>query len=315
MFNFFLRRILTTIPILLFITIAVFAIMHVLPGDPALIILGEEANPQSREALRERMGLNLPFHTQYLNWLGGILKGDFGRSLVDNTPVIRAVKHAFPVTLQIAIISLTISILIGVPLGVLSAIRRGGILDAISSAIALSAISIPAFWAALLLMYFVSLQLGWLPSSGFARIGEAGFWTSVSHSILPATALALRPIGVFMRMTRSSMLEVINSDYIRTAHAKGVSARNVNIRHALRNALIPLFTLIGLQFSGLLGGVVVIDTIYAIPGFGRLIYSAFLRFDFVMMQSLIFLFALIVITINLLTDLSYSILDPRIRYS
>lgn len=315
MFNFFLRRILTTIPILLFITIAVFAIMQVLPGDPALIILGEEANPQAREALRERMGLNLPFHTQYLNWLGGILKGDFGRSLVDNTPVSRAIKHAFPVTLQIAIISLTIAILVGVPLGVLSAIRRGGILDTISSAIALSAISIPAFWAALLLMYFVSLQLGWFPSSGFARINEAGFWKSISHSILPAIALALRPIGVFMRMTRSSMLEVINSDYIRTAHAKGVSARDVNIRHALRNALIPLFTLIGLQFSGLLGGVVVIDTIYAIPGFGRLVYSAFLRFDFVMMQSLIFLFALIVITINLLTDLSYSILDPRIRYS
>lgn len=314
MLNFFLRRLFTTIPILLFITISVFSIMQVLPGDPALIILGEESNPQAREALRERMGLNRPLHTQYLSWLGGILQGDFGRSLVDNTPVSRAIGHAFPVTLQIAVISLIISILVGVPLGVISAIKRGGIIDTISSAIALSSISIPAFWAALLLMYFASLQLGWFPSSGFSRLSD-GFWVSIQHSILPAVALALRPIGVFMRMTRSSMLEVIQSDYIRTARAKGVSQPAVNVRHALRNALIPLFTLIGLEFSGLLGGVVVIDTIYAIPGFGRLIYSAFLRFDFVMMQSLIFLFALIVIGINLLTDLSYSILDPRIRYS
>ena len=163
-------------------------------------------------------------------------------------------------------------------------------------------------------MYFVALQLGWFPSSGFVRWSEDPL-QSLQHSILPATALALRPIGVFMRMTRGSMLEVINSDYIRTARAKGVSTASVNLRHALRNALIPLFTLIGLEFSSLMGSVVVIDTLFAVPGFGRLVYSAFLRSDFTMMQSLMVLFSLIVIAINFLTDISYSLLDPRIRYS
>lgn len=314
MLNFLLRRFVTTIPIILFITVAVFSVMQILPGDPTLTILGEEATPAARAALRERMGLNRPVHIQYLSWFGGILQGDLGRSLVDNTPVVRAVKLAFPVTLQIAIVSLVISISIGVPLGIIAAVKRGGFFDTLSSILALSSISIPAFWAGLLLMYFAALKLGWFPSSGFVRFNENPL-SSLHHSILPAVALALRPIGVFMRMTRSSMLEVIKSDYVRTARAKGVREQTVTMRHALRNALIPLFTLIGLEFSSLLGGVVVIDTVFAVPGFGRLIYSAFLRFDFVMMQSLMVLFAAIVIVTNLLTDISYSFLDPRIRYS
>lgn len=314
MITFLLNRILTTIPIILFITLAVFSVMQVLPGDPTLAILGDEATPQSRAVLRERMGLNRPVHVQYLSWLGGIFTGDLGRSLVDNTPVSRAVSYAFPVTLQIAVVSLLIALVVGVPLGVISAVKRGGIIDAVSSVLALSAISIPAFWAGILLMYFAALQLGWFPSSGFVRLAEDP-WRSLHHSILPATALALRPIGIFMRMTRGSMLEVINSDFVRTARAKGASETAVNLRHALRNALIPLFTLIGLEFSSLMGGVVVIDTLFAVPGFGRLIYSAFLRSDFVMMQSLMVLFALVVIVVNLLTDISYSFLDPRIRYS
>lgn len=314
MFSFLVSRLLTTIPVVLFITLAVFSVMQVLPGDPALAILGEAATPESRAVLRARMGLDRPVHIQYLSWLGNLMVGDLGRSLVDNTPVTRAVSFAFPVTLQIALVSLFIAIIIGVPLGILSAVRRGGIIDVLSSIFALSSISVPAFWAGILLMYFVALQLGWFPSSGFVRWAEDP-WRSLHHSILPATALALRPIGVFMRMTRGSMLEVINSDFVRTARAKGATEGSVNLRHALRNALIPLFTLIGLEFSGLLGGVVVIDTLFAIPGFGRLIYSAFLRSDFVMMQSLMVLFALVVIVINLLTDISYSLLDPRIRYS
>lgn len=314
MLSFLANRVVTTIPIIIFITVAVFSVMQLLPGDPTLAILGDEATPQSRAVLRERMGLNRPVHVQYLTWLGGIFTGDLGRSLVDNTPVTRAVGFAFPVTLQIAIVSLFISISIGVPLGILSAVKRGGFVDALSSIFALSAISVPAFWAGILLMYFAALQLGWFPSSGFVRWADDPI-RSLHHSILPATALALRPIGIFMRMTRGSMLEVINSDFVRTARAKGATEISVNLRHALRNALIPLFTLIGLEFSGLMGGVIVIDTLFAIPGFGRLIYSAFLRSDFVMMQSLMVLFSLIVIVVNLLTDISYSIIDPRIRYS
>ncbi len=314
MLRFLASRLLTTIPIILFITIAVFSVMQVLPGDPALAILGDAATPESRAVLRERMGLDRPMYVQYFSWLGNLMIGDLGRSLVDNTPVTRAVSFAFPVTLQIALVSLFIAIVVGVPLGILAAVRRGGFIDALSSIFALSSISIPAFWAGILLMYFAALQLGWFPSSGFVRFADDP-WRSLHHSILPATALALRPIGIFMRMTRGSMLEVINSDYVRTARAKGASESSVTLRHALRNALIPLFTLIGLEFSGLMGGVIVIDTLFAIPGFGRLIYSAFLRSDFVMMQSLMVLFALVVIVINLLTDLSYSLLDPRIRYS
>lgn len=314
MLNFLLSRVLATIPIILLITAAVFSVMQVLPGDPTLAILGDEATPQSRAVLRERMGLNRPLHVQYFSWLGGIATGDLGRSLVDNTPVKRAVGYAFPVTLQIALVSLLIAIIVGVPLGVLSAVKRGGVADALGSVFALSSISIPAFWAGILLMYFAALQLGWFPSSGFVRFSEDPL-KSLHHSVLPALALALRPIGVFMRMTRGSMLEVINSDFVRTARAKGVAEPQVNLVHALRNALIPLFTLIGLEFSGLMGGVVVIDTLFAIPGFGRLIYSAFLRSDFVMMQSLMVLFSLVVIVVNLLTDISYSFLDPRIRYA
>lgn len=314
MVNFLLNRILSTIPIILFITVAVFSVMQVLPGDPTLAILGDEATPQSRAVLRERMGLDRPLYVQYLTWLGGIATGDLGRSLVDNTPVKRAVSYAFPVTLQIALVALVIAVVIGVPLGILSAVNRGGVFDAIGSIVALSSISIPAFWAGILLMYFAALQLGWFPSSGFVRFAEDPL-RSLHHSILPAIALALRPIGIFMRMTRGSMLEVINSDFVRTARAKGISEPRINLKHALRNALIPLFTLIGLEFSGLMGGVVVIDTLFAVPGFGRLIYSAFLRSDFVMMQSLMVLFSLVVIVVNLLTDISYSLLDPRIRYA
>lgn len=314
MVNFLLNRILSTIPIILFITVAVFSVMQVLPGDPTLAILGDEATPQSRAVLRERMGLDRPLYVQYLTWLGGIATGDLGRSLVDNTPVKRAVSYAFPVTLQIALVALVIAVVIGVPLGILSAVGRGGVFDAIGSIVALSSISIPAFWAGILLMYFAALQLGWFPSSGFVRFAEDPL-RSLHYSILPAIALALRPIGIFMRMTRGSMLEVINSDFVRTARAKGISEPRINLKHALRNALIPLFTLIGLEFSGLMGGVVVIDTLFAVPGFGRLIYSAFLRSDFVMMQSLMVLFSLVVIVVNLLTDISYSLLDPRIRYA
>lgn len=313
MATYILRRLLTTAPIILFITMVVFAVMQVLPGDPAVMILGQESTPAALAALRERLGLNRPMHVQYLSWLGDAVRGDLGRSMIDNVPVSRAIAHALPVTVQITLISLVMALLIGVPAGVVSAVRRGGFADALASFVALSGISIPGFWAALLLMYLFALQLGWLPSSGFVRLADDSL-ASLSSSLLPAVALALRPAGVFMRLTRSSLIEVVKSDYVRTARAKGLGPRRVILRHSLRTALIPLFTVLGVEFSALLGNVVVIDTIFAIPGFGRLIYNAFLRFDFVMMQSLLLIFALLVIAINLLTDLSYSFLDPRIRY-
>lgn len=310
---YIIRRFLTTIPIILFITVIVFIIMNIVPGDPALTLLGQEATPQSLEVMRERMGLNRPLHVQYLSWVGNVARFDLGNSLIDNSPVSRAIKHALPVTIQITLLALVIALLIGVPAGIISATRRGGVADAVASLTALSGISLPGFWAAILLVYLFSLKFHWLPSSGFVRLHE-GPWESLRHSLLPAFALALRPAGIFMRLVRSSMLDVIKSDFVRTARAKGLSELTVTIRHSLRSALIPLFTIVGVEFSALLGNVVVIDTIFAIPGFGRLIYNSFLRFDFVMIQSLLLIFAAAVIFINLLTDLSYSLLDPRIRY-
>ncbi|MFA5552026.1 MAG: ABC transporter permease [Trueperaceae bacterium] len=310
---YLVRRLLSSVPIVILITLVVFMVMQVLPGDPAVMILGTEATPESLAATRERLGLNRPLHVQYLSWLGNALRGDLGNSMIDNRPVMGAIANALPVTLQIAVISLLMAMLVGLPAGIISAVRRGGVADAFASLIALSGISLPGFWAALLLMYVFALRFDWLPSSGFVRPGE-DLWLSLQHSILPAIALSLRPAGVFMRLLRSSMLDVIRSDYVRTAKAKGLGNQVVVLRHALRNALVPLVTVLGVEFSSLLGNVVVIDTIFAVPGFGRLIYNSFLRMDFVTMQSLLLLFALIVIVINYLTDLSYSLLDPRIRY-
>jgi peptide/nickel transport system permease protein len=313
MASYLLRRLLAIVPILLLVTVIVFALMHVLPGDPARTILGMDASPAAVQALRERLGLNRPLHVQYLSWVGGVVRGDLGRSLVDNTPVARAIASAFPVTLQITILSLLIALAIGVPAGIISATKRGGILDAAATFAGLSGISMPAFWVAMLLIYAFSLHLGWLPSSGFVR-PQDDLLRSLSHSLLPAFALGLRPAGIFMRLVRSSMLEVLKSDYVRTARSKGLSAIAVVLRHALRLALMPLVTILGVEFAATLGNVIVIDTIFSIPGFGRLIYSSFLRFDFVMMQSLVLMFALMVMVINLLTDLTYTVIDPRIRY-
>lgn len=313
MTSYAIRRLLTTIPIILLITIIAFVVMNLLPGDPAIVLLGQEATPESLAVLRERMGLNRPLHVQYLSWLGGLLKFDLGRSLIDNAPVSRAIAHALPVTLQITVLALVIALLIGVPAGVLSATKRGGIWDALASFTALSGISLPGFWVAILLISWLTVQNNLLPSSGFVSFTENP-WQSIRHSLLPAIALGLRPAGIFMRMVRSSLLDVVRSDFIRTARAKGLAEFTVIMRHALRSALIPLFTVVGVEFASLLGNVVVIDTIFAIPGFGRLIYNSFLRFDFTMIQSLLLVFAVAVIVINLLTDFAYSLVDPRIKY-
>jgi peptide/nickel transport system permease protein len=312
MLAFVFRRFLGMIPILFLITLAVFLVMQVLPGDPALMILGQEATPEALAAVRERLGLNQPLYMQYLSWVGGVLTGDLGRSMVDNAPIARAILNALPVTLQISVLALLLGLAIGVPAGVIAATRRGGIGDAVATFIGFTCISLPGFWVAILLLYLFSLYLGWLPSSGFVRLHE-DWVASLTHSIMPAIALGLRPAGIFMRLVRSSMLESMKSDYVRTARAKGLTPRAVTLRHGLRTSLIPLVTVMSVEFAALLGNVVVIDTIFGLPGFGRLIYNSVLRLDLTMMQSLVLIFALSVIAINLLTDIVYFILDPRIK--
>ena len=309
---FVLRRFLGMIPILFLITIGVFLVMQVLPGDPARMILGQEATDEALAAVRERLGLNQPLYMQYLSWLGNVLTGDLGRSMVDNTPVAGIILNALPVTLQVTGLALVIALLIGVPTGVIAATSRSRIGDGMASFIGLTCISLPGFWVAILMLYIFSLYLGWLPSSGFVRLSEDP-WQSFLHSLMPAIALGLRPAGIFMRLVRSSMLEVMKSDYVRTARAKGLASRTVILRHGLRTSLIPLVTILSVEFAALLGNVVVIDTIFGLPGFGRLIFNSVLRMDLTMMQSLVLIFAVAVIVINLVTDIVYSILDPRIK--
>ncbi|NYS25377.1 ABC transporter permease [Rhodobacteraceae bacterium 2376] len=309
---FVLRRMLGMIPILFLITIGVFLVMQVLPGDPARMILGQEATPEALAAVRERLGLNQPLHMQYLSWLGNVMTGDLGRSMVDNSPVSRAILNALPVTLQITALALLVGLVIGVPAGVIAATSPGRLGDGVATFIGLTCISLPGFWVAVLLLYVFSLWLGWLPSSGFVRF-SVDPWQSFLHSIMPAIALGLRPAGIFMRLVRSSMIEVMKSDYVRTARAKGLTARAVILRHGLRTSLIPLVTILSVEFAALLGNVVVIDTIFGLPGFGRLIFNSVLRLDLTMMQSLVLIFAVAVIVINLVTDILYFILDPRIK--
>lgn len=312
MASFVLRRFVGMIPILFLITIGVFLVMQVLPGDPARMILGQEATEEALAAVRERLGLNQPLYMQYLSWLGNLLTGDLGRSMVDNTPVAGIILKALPVTLQVTGLALVIALLIGVPAGVIAATSPGRLGDSVATFIGLTCISLPGFWVAILMLYFFSLYLGWLPSSGFVRPTD-DLWQSFLHSLMPAIALGLRPAGIFMRLVRSSMLEVMKSDYVRTARAKGLSGRAVILRHGLRTSLIPLVTILSVEFAALLGNVVVIDTIFGLPGFGRLIFNSVLRLDMTMMQSLVLIFALAVIVINLVTDILYSVLDPRIK--
>lgn len=314
MLSYLTKRFLLGIPVLFFVTIIVFAVMNIVPGDAARTILGTDASPQAVAALQERLGLNRPLYVQYFSWVGGILQGDLGNSLIDNSSVSRALMQALPITLQLSLLALAFAAAFGIIAGVLAAKRVDGLMDTVFTFVALSAISIPGFWLAILLIYAFSTNLTWLPSSGFVRLSD-GIGQSLVYSILPAISLSLRPAGVFMRLVRSSMIEVMHSDYIRTARAKGVAPTPVMLRHGLRSALLPLVTILGIDFASLLGNVIVIDTVFAIPGFGRLLYGAFLRFDIVMMQSLVFVFALLVFIINFLTDVSYSIIDPRIRYS
>lgn len=313
MIQFIARRTVAAVPILLLVTIMVFLTTHVLPGDAAIVALGPEATPQALEAMRERMGLNRPLHIQYLDWVGGVVRGDLGRSLVDNTPVTRAIGHALPVTLQMVAMAMFVAIIIGVPAGIVSATKRGTLWDGLASFVGLAGISIPGFWAAILLIYAFSLNLPWFPSSGFVRLSE-GLGPNLRHAVLPVLALGIRPAGIFMRQVRSSILEVIRSDYIRTARAKGLGENTVTLRHALRNALIPVVTVSGAELASMLGNLVVVDTIFGVPGFGRLIYSSILRQDVTMMQSTVLIFGVMVIFVNLLVDLSYTLLDPRIKY-
>ena len=312
MLKFIVRRLVLSIPILLLVSIMVFGLIHLIPGDPARVILGQEATPEAVAELRHELGLDKPLVIQYLTWLGNVLHGDLGKSLADGTPVIDQIKQRLPVTLELTIGTFIVALLIALPAGILSATRRGTIVDYSSTLIALAGLSIPSFWLAIMFIILFAVRLHWFPASGYVPFTENPR-ANLAAMFLPMVATGIRESAALMRMLRSGMLEVLNADYVRTARSKGLNDRLVVIRHAFRNALVPVVTSAGLLLAGLIGGLVITETIFAIPGFGRLIVDAIYQRDFVTVQGAVLVSALLVVVINLGVDLIYALIDPRIR--
>lgn len=300
------QRLLIAIPTMLAITVLVFSMLQLVPGDPAEIFLGEhQSSPELLAQVRHDMGLDRPLYVQYFSYLWGILRGDLGVSLYTNQPVLQQILDALPYTLELALSSLLISTVLGIVLGVVSALKHNTWVDSLAMALALVGVSMPVFWLGLMLIFFFSVRLRWFPP-----MGQGG----LDRLVLPALALGLLSSATLARLVRSSMLEVLSEDYIRTARAKGLIERAVIIRHALRNALIPAVTVLGLQFGGLLSGAVITETVFARVGLGRMYVEAILNKDITMVQGLTLMIALSIMVTNLVVDLSYAMLDPRIRY-
>lgn len=307
-----MRRLLLMIVILFLVSVIVFSLVNILPGDPAVLMLGQEATPQALAALREQMGLNDPIYIQYLHWVGGVLHGNFGFSIRDHTPVLSILLNKIPVTIELTIFSFIIALAIAIPVGVISATRKGTLVDYLSTFFALSGISLPSFWLGILLIYIFAVKLGWLPPSGYVPFGQ-DMGRSLLLMLLPAISLGIRLAAELTRMLRSSLLEVLQSDYIRTGYAKGLLEWSVVVGHALKNAMIPVITVSGLQLATFLGGAVITETIFSVPGIGQLVVNAILTRDFPVVQGAVLFMAFAVVCINFLVDVMYSMLDPRIK--
>ncbi|SEI50147.1 ABC transporter permease [Pseudomonas sp. NFACC07-1] len=312
MLMFILRRLLSAIPTLILVSLFVFTLQKLLPGDPVLAMAGEERDPAVMEYLRDKYRLNDPIPVQYLNWVGNVLTGDFGTSLRTEQPVTTLLASKLPVTLELAVLALLIALLIGIPTGIISAVRKGTVVDYGANVIALSGISIPHFWLGILLIMVFAVKLQWLPASGFVPMGE-DFGQNLKTLILPAFVLGAGLSGVLMRHTRSAMLEVLRTDYVRTARAKGLRPRTVILKHALRNALMPIVTLTTLLFGELLGGAVLTEQVFSIPGFGKMIVDAVFNRDYAVVQGVVLCIAIGFLLLNLLADVLYRMINPRLR--
>jgi peptide/nickel transport system permease protein len=327
------RRILQIIPVLLGVSLIVFVMVRSIPGDPAQILLGQQATEEQVAALREQLGLNQPLFTQYFLFLRDALTGDLGSSIVTGRPVTAELLDRLPATLELTLAALLFAVAVGVPVGVIAAVKQYSWIDKITSVIALTGVSMPIFWLALILVVIFTVNLNWLPfpgrlSNGIAIISITGMvvpdsiltlnfvglWDGIKHLILPAVALGTIPMAVVTRMTRSSMLEVMGEDYIRTAHAKGVVPWRVVFKHALRNAMLPTVTVIGLQFGLLIGGAVITETIFGWGGIGQIALESINRRDYAMIQGVVLYGAFFFVMINLFVDVLYAVLDPRVRY-
>lgn len=312
MLGYIFRRLLATIPVLFLVATGVFLLMKLTPGDPAGVLLGPDATEERRLALREQLGLNDSVFTQYWRWFSNALRGDLGDSIFLNKPVTTALLERTQPTLLLTFFSTLVALIVGLPLGILAARRRGSWVDVGTMTIAIIGISMPTFWLGLNLILFFAVKNRWLPVAGYAPL-SAGVWESFKYMILPSITLGFAQAALLARMTRSMMLEVLNSDYVRTARAKGVREYGVVMRHAFRNALLPIINIIGLIVAALLGGAVVTEQIFNIPGIGRLLIQAVGRRDFPLVQGAVLVIATVYVLVNLAVDLIAASLDPRIR--
>lgn len=344
------RRLLGLIPVLFGVSLLIFAITRLVPGDPAVALLGQRSSPEARAQLRQQLGLDQPiwinvgaveeeglsglFRAQYPIYMQRLLQGDLGRSIFSRIPVAESLRARFPATIELTLFAMGFAVLVGIPAGVWAALHRGKIQDTLVMSLALSGVSFPVFWLAIILIYLFAVVLGWLPPSGrlsvatqlepitglyildsLLRRDMAALADAARHLVLPAVALGTIPLAIVVRMTRSSMLEVLSQDYVRTARSKGVQERVVVRKHALRNALLPVVTVIGLSFGSLLSGAILTETVFSWPGIGRWVYDAISARDYPIIQGGVLFVAFMFVLVNLLVDLSYALIDPRIQYS
>lgn len=335
MFKYILKRLLSLFPVLIGITLLVFTLLHLIPGDPAVVLLGERATPEQIESLRQQLGLNQPLPIQYFNFFFNVIRFDFGKSIMSGIPIIDEIKTRWPATFELSVASMLIALILGIPAGIFAAIRKNTWLDNLLMSGSLIGVSLPVYWLGLLLIYLFAVNFQLLPPSGRISV-EAGFnfqpitgfylldsllkldiktlQDVLSHLILPAITLGTIPLAIIARITRSAMLEVLSQDYIRTARAKGVPEYFVILKHALKNAFLPINTTIGLQFGTLLGGAILTETIFSWPGIGSWIYEGILARDYPVVQGGVIFVSVTFVLINLLVDLSYTFLDPRIQF-
>jgi peptide/nickel transport system permease protein len=312
MLTYIVRRLAIAIPTLVLVSVFVFTLQKLLPGDPALVMAGEDRNPEAIEFIREKYHLNKPVLVQYAYWMQALLQGDMGISLRTSQPVLGLIGAKLPVTIQLALMAITIAFVIGVPAGILSAVKKGTAIDYIANIVALSGLSVPNFWLGIMLILLVSVQLGWLPASGYVSPFVDPL-RSLQTMIMPAFVLGTSLAATLMRHTRSAMLGVLKADYVRTARAKGIREWAVIVKHAFRNALLPIVTLSALLFGELLGGAVLTEQIFTIPGFGKLIVDAVFTRDYAVVQGVVLCAAAGVILINLVADVLYFLVNPRMR--
>ena len=310
--SYIVRRVLLAIPILLAVLTLVFLLVRVAPGDPAVAALGDYASRESVAALREKMGLNAPLYVQYVEFLSGLVRGDLGKSLITSRPVSSQIASALPYTLELTFTGIVIGALLGIPLGVITAVKRNSLVDYIGRILSLAGLSVPAFYLGIILLLIFSINLGLFPVVGGGDLGNLG--DTLYYLFLPALTLALIMMSYVTRMSRSSFLNILNEDYVRTARAKGLRERIVVVKHVMRNALLPVLSVVGMFSVVLIGSSVMTEVVFSRPGLGKMMVGAMKQRDYIMLQSIMVIFSFLVIVINLVTDLAYGFIDPRIRY-